>query len=108
MCAADDRQQRIGRGLAPLGGDLAVLIDGARGPMEYDFLAADLRGHAVPVGVALTVGEQDRRAQRVPVPALDEEADDAGPLRLPGFVERVWRLFQAGVIVGPSSRCTHS
>ena len=37
------------------------------------------------------------------MPALDQEADDAGPLRLPGFVERVWRLFQAGVNVGPLS-----
>ena len=25
------------------------------------------------------------------MPALDQEADDAGPLRLPGVVERVWR-----------------
>ena len=80
---------------------VALRVDGARAALEHDLLAPDLRGHAVPVGVGLAIGKQDRRSQRVPVAALDQEADDAGPLRLPGFVERVWRLFQAGVIVGP-------
>ena len=91
MRAVDDRQQRIGRGLPALGRDVALRVDGARAALENDLAAADLCGHAVPVGVALTVGEQDRRAQRVPVPALDQQADDAGPLRLPGGIEHVWR-----------------
>ena len=41
----------------PPGGDVALGVDGARGPLEDDFLAADLRGHAVPVGVALAIRE---------------------------------------------------
>ena len=96
MRAVDDGQQRIRRGLAPLGGDVALRVDGARAALQDDLAAADLLGQAVPVGVARAVGQQDRRAQRVPVPALDQEADDAGPLRLPGFVERVWRPVPGG------------
>ena len=62
MRAVDDRQQRIGRGLAPLGGDVALRVDGARAALQDDLAAADLRGHAVPVGVGLAIGLQDRRA----------------------------------------------
>ena len=104
MCAVDDGQQRIGRGLPPRGGDVTLIVDGARSPLEDDCLPADLLGQAVPVGVALAIGEQDRRAQRVPVPALDEEADDAGPFRSPDVVERVWRgrgLHHARTAVSP-------
>ena len=102
--AVDDGQQRIRRGLAPLGGDVALRVDGARTALEDDLAATDLRRHAVPVGVGLAIGEQDRRAQRVPVPALDEKTDDAGPLRLPGGIERGRRgrwLHHARTAVSP-------
>ena len=57
MRALDDRQQRIGRGLPARGRDVALGIDGARGPLEDDLEATDLRRHAVPVGVGLAIGE---------------------------------------------------
>ena len=63
-----------------------------------------LLGQAVPVGVALTIGEQDRRPQRVPMAALDQEPHDAGPLRAPDVVERARRgrrLHHARTAVSP-------
>ena len=77
MRAVDDGQQRIRGGLPALGGDLALRVDGAQGPLEHDLLAADLLRQAVPVGVALAIGEQHRRSQRVPMSALDQF--DLGP-----------------------------
>ena len=91
MRAVDDGQQRIRRGLAPLGGDVALVVDPARAALQDDLFTPDLLRQAVPVGVGLAIGEQDRRAQRVPMSALDQEPDDAGPLRLPGGIEHVWR-----------------
>ena len=37
-------------------------FDGARAALQDDLAAADLRGHAVPIGVGLAIGLQDRRA----------------------------------------------
>ena len=81
----------FGAGLTPLGGDVALRVDGARAALQDDLFTPDLLRQAVPVGVGLAIGEQDRRAQRVPMSALDEKTDDAGPLRLPGGIEHVWR-----------------
>ena len=47
----------FGEAFPARGGDVALVVDGARGPLEDDLEATDLRRHAVPVGVGLAIGE---------------------------------------------------
>ena len=94
----------LGAALPPAVVTWPCVVDGARAALEDDLFTPDLLRQAVPVGVGLAIGEQDRRAQRVPLAALDQEPDDAGPLRLPGGIEHVWRrrgLLHARTAVSP-------
>ena len=73
MRAVDDGQQRIGRGLPPRGGDVTLIVDGARSPLEDDLEATKL----VPTHL-FRPGYRVRRAKGAPTRAWAYPRKDRG------------------------------